>query len=591
MSFSFKNPINSQSYYRKKYNKIKKTKIGNVPISIKDSQMSNIIGFDNKIKGNIISLSYFNSKLKNNKGKNNFNEQSKSEIQKNHSSFLLENKKQNNHSINKNKQITYNKSYNLSKSNQNSLIINLNNDNSKFKKETKSNLLREVLQKYSNISYKSRVKNNVSNKKIINHAKNNSLKNNKVDNLLQKRQKRNLSTINLFNNKSYTSNINKRRKNSVIKIEQNNCLGNNFLKYNSTYINKDITGKKENNKKTFANRIKAKTRNKNEKIKLIILSRNNRSFNNIKTLNLSKLKNRELDNKTSFMNKSNSEIREFKSKTIRLKIYDTTLKNNYLITPKNIRKDSNLVSKEKKKNVKKYYQYYKKKEVLKKKPILILNTNLYINGDNVSKENINNNILIQKNNTSINLKNKSIRKVKHSINIIDIFRIKKPNQKIIKAKKINSCINNIPKNTNVNINKSINYSKAALNTKQNNTRELKNNKIQNILFKENNLYNICSDDNFDNLYSVIRKIKFNSNKSDNIFTINSQIYKNYSKQFNSLFNNFYSKQITNAMKKYHGKSNAKIFTESTGMKTDSYSKNKCLHNIDNNHQIREFKLD
>ena len=130
-----------------------------------------------------------------------------------------------------------------------------------------------------------------------------------------------------------------------------------------------------------------------------------------------------------------------------------------------------------------------------------------------------------------------------------------------------------------------------MNTKQNKIRKIKNNKIQNKLFKENNLSNFCSDDNFDNLYSIIRRIKFNSNKSDNIFTINSQLYKNYSKKFNLLFNNFYSKQITNAMKKYHGKSNAKICTESTGMKTDSYSKNKCLHNIDNNHQIREFKLD
>ena len=47
MSFSSKNPINSPNYYTKKYLKSKKIKLNEVPISVKNSQMSNIPLFIN----------------------------------------------------------------------------------------------------------------------------------------------------------------------------------------------------------------------------------------------------------------------------------------------------------------------------------------------------------------------------------------------------------------------------------------------------------------------------------------------------------------------------------------------------------------
>ena len=599
MSFSNKSPINSQNYYTKKYQKSKKIKLKEGPISVKASQMSNMIGFDNKVKGNIISLSYFNSKLKNYKAKKNVDDKLKSENHTNYYSLLLENKINNSNSENKSKIISYNNSCYYLKSSQNPLIININNNNSRAKNERNKNLLSEVLQKYSNFTYKAGNKNS-KNKNIPIRKKNNSLTNIKANNFSHTKKNSVLSTENIFNNSSSVSYIKKRKKNTVIKIDQNNNSRNISLKTNYSYLNTNITGKEEKNQKSYVDRVKMKIRNKNENIKLILLSRNNQHSNNNKILKRINKQKNELNlkyNKTSFFNNSISEIRK-NSKTNILNIGNTKMKTKYIITPKNFKKDSEINTKEDEKIENKYIQYYKKKQAFKRKPIYNFHIKQISNINNCSKENINN-IIIQKNNTTINNNKNFLNKKnsKNSINIIDIFRLKKPSSKIIKKNKSKVCFNVLYKNHNINsnLNNQKDIPKKRINRKSPNLKEIKDNKIQNKLFNENNLLNSSFDDNFDDLYSIIKKLKFSSNpnKSESIFSLENQEYKNYTKKFNSLYNNFYSKCLikTKQRNKKLKRSNSKNFTESTKMKTTSHSKKKSTINIGKIHRISEFKLD
>ena len=178
MSFSSKNPINSPNYYTKKYLKSKKIKLNEGPISVKNSQISNIIGFNNKVKGNMIRVSYFNSKLKNNRVKKNVNDKSKNENQSNYYSLFLENNQNNNNTCkNKFQKISYNNSSYYLKYYQNPLIININNNNSKINNKKNINLLSEVLQKYSNFSHKTTSKKIRINTNFSSNKRNNSLKN------------------------------------------------------------------------------------------------------------------------------------------------------------------------------------------------------------------------------------------------------------------------------------------------------------------------------------------------------------------------------------------------------------------------------
>ena len=603
MSFSSKNPINSPNYYTKKYLQSKKIKLNEGPNSVKASQMSNIIGFDNKVKGNMIRVSYFNSKLKNNKVKKNVNDKSKNENESNYYSLFLENTQNNISSCkNKYKKISYNNSCYYLKSSQNPLIININNNNSKIKNKKNINLLSEVLQKYSNFSRKPTNKKIRINTNFSNNKRNNSLTNFKSNILTHMKQKRVLSTENLFNNSPSTSNIKRlnRNRNSVLKINQTNNYKNISLKSNNSYINTNITGREEKNKSSYVDRIKRNIKNKNENIRLILLSRNNQNINNVKLLNRINRQKCELSlkyNQTSFFNNSTSEITKKNSKFKFLNIGAIPKKNQYIITPKNIKKESDFNIKRKNKIKKKYFQNYNKKQFLKQKSFYDFGTNQI---NNNSKENINNNIIIQKNNTSINLANKIIlskKPDKNYLNIADIIRIKKTNSKIMRKKKSNINIKNYfsNKNNDVNLNKKKDISKKRINNKSNNLNEVKNNKIQNKLFNENNLLNSSFDDNFDDLFSIVKKLKFNTNilNTENIFSIENQEYKNYSKKFNSLYNKFYAKYITKKKPKNKNlrKSNSKIFTESTKMKTNSHSKKVSIKNIDMYHKISEFKLD
>ena len=160
MSFSIKNPLNLNQCYTKKNRQTKKIKIIEGPISVKAAQISNIIDFDNIVGGNIISKSYFNSKVynKNKIKKHNSKDKLNNENHSNYYSLFLEKRKNNEKKIKNNKKINSNNSCYYSKISLNPLI-NIINNNSKIYNKRNKNFLNEILQKYSNYSYKSKMRN------------------------------------------------------------------------------------------------------------------------------------------------------------------------------------------------------------------------------------------------------------------------------------------------------------------------------------------------------------------------------------------------------------------------------------------------
>ena len=559
MSFSINNPLNLNNYYSKKNLQSKRIKL---PISVKGSQLSNIIDYDKKVGGNIISISYFNSRKynKNKTRKNNSKDKVINENQSNYYSLFLENSKNNNiNNNNKNakfRNISSSNSCYYSKISLNPLIINSNNNNSKINNKGK-NLLSEILIKYSKYSHKPKMKSWNKNNLILNtnNSKNISLKNFKSSkNISYIKQKPILSMENIFQNISSTSNIKKKQKNSVLKIN---------ISANSS----------EKNEKIDFNIINNKTRNKKEKNKSTLFSPNNTITHNIKKIVISKYKKNELKrmhNRTSFFNFSISEIRKRINKSNILNFEDIKIQNKYMITPKN----SQFALNDKNKIEHDYYEKNKKREIIKLKPIY-----------NNSKQNILNKIVTKKikNNNTLYKRHKN-----DSINIIDIFQKKKPKSRkaISKRKKPNISLNKTNSKNNL---------KLPLTITDNNLNSIKDNKIENKLFKENNLINKYTDDNFDYLFSVVKKLKFNfRNNEKNVFDNENSEYKNYIKKFNFQYNNYFAKYKSNIKirnkSKYIRKSNSKFFTESTKMKTSSHSKKISYISINTNPRISEFRI-
>ena len=559
MSFSINNPLNLNNYYTKKNLQSKRIKL---PISVKGSQLSNIIDYDKKVGGNIISISYFNSRKynKNKTRKNNSKDKVINENQSNYYSLFLENSKNNNiNNNNKNAKFRNISSSNFcyySKISLNPLIINSNNNNSKINNKGK-NLLSEILIKYSKYSHKPKMKSWNKNNLILNtnNSKNISLKNFKSSkNISYIKQKPILSMENIFQNISSTSNIKKKQKNSVLKIN---------ISANSS----------EKNEKIDFNIINNKTRNKKEKNKSTLFSPNNTITHNIKKIVISKYKKNELKrmhNRTSFFNFSISEIRKRINKSNILNFEDIKIQNKYMITPKN----SQFALNDKNKIEHDYYKKNKKREIIKLKPIY-----------NNSKQNILNKIVTKKikNNNTLYKRHKN-----DSINIIDIFQKKKPKSRkaISKRKKPNISLNKTNSKNNL---------KLPLTITDNNLNSIKDNKIENKLFKENNLINKYTDDNFDYLFSVVKKLKFNfRNNEKNVFENENSEYKNYIKKFNFQYNNYFAKYKSNIKirnkSKYIRKSNSKFFTESTKMKTSSHSKKISYISINTNPRISEFRI-
>ena len=559
MSFSINNPLNLNNYYTKKNLQSKRIKL---PISVKGSQLSNIIDYDKKVGGNIISISYFNSRKynKNKTRKNNSKDKVINENQSNYYSLFLENSKNNNiNNNNKNakfRNISSSNSCYYSKISLNPLIINSNNNNSKINNKGK-NLLSEILIKYSKYSHKPKMKSWNKNNLILNtnNSKNISLKNFKSSkNISYIKQKPILSMENIFQNISSTSNIKKKQKNSVLKIN---------ISANSS----------EKNEKIDFNIINNKTRNKKEKNKSTLFSPNNTITHNIKKIVISKYKKNELKrmhNRTSFFNFSISEIRKRINKSNILNFEDIKIQNKYMITPKN----SQFALNDKNKIEHDYYEKNKKREIIKLKPIY-----------NNSKQNILNKIVTKKikNNNTLYKRHKN-----DSINIINIFKKKKPKSRkaISKRKKPNISLNKTNSKNNL---------KLPLTITDNNLNSIKDNKIENKLFKENNLINKYTDDNFDYLFSVVKKLKFNfRNNEKNVFDNENSEYKNYIKKFNFQYNNYFAKYKSNIKirnkSKYIRKSNSKFFTESTKMKTSSHSKKISYISINTNPRISEFRI-
>ena len=559
MSFSINNPLNLNNYYTKKNLQSKRIKL---PISVKGSQLSNIIDYDKKVGGNIISISYFNSRKynKNKTRKNNSKDKVINENQSNYYSLFLENSKNNNiNNNNKNakfRNISSSNSCYYSKISLNPLIINSNNNNSKINNKGK-NLLSEILIKYSKYSHKPKMKSWNKNNLILNtnNSKNISLKNFKSSkNISYIKQKPILSMENIFQNISSTSNIKKKQKNSVLKIN---------ISANSS----------EKNEKIDFNIINNKTRNKKEKNKSTLFSPNNTITHNIKKIVISKYKKNELKrmhNRTSFFNFSISEIRKRINKSNILNFEDIKIQNKYMITPKN----SQFALNDKNKIEHDYYEKNKKREIIKLKPIY-----------NNSKQNFLNKIVTKKikNNNTLYKRHKN-----DSINIIDIFQKKKPKSRkaISKRKKPNISLNKTNSKNNL---------KLPLTITDNNLNSIKDNKIENKLFKENNLINKYTDDNFDYLFSVVKKLKFNfRNNEKNVFDNENSEYKNYIKKFNFQYNNYFAKYKSNIKirnkSKYIRKSNSKFFTESTKMKTSSHSKKISYISINTNPRISEFRI-
>ena len=559
MSFSINNPLNLNNYYTKKNLQSKRIKL---PISVKGSQLSNIIDYDKKVGGNIISISYFNSRKynKNKTRKNNSKDKVINENQSNYYSLFLENSKNNN--INNNntnakiRNISSSNSCYYSKISLNPLKINSNNNNSKINNKGK-NLLSEILIKYSKYSHKPKMKSWNKNNLILNtnNSKNISLKNFKSSkNISYIKQKPILSMENIFQNISSNSNIKKKQKNSVLKIN---------ISANSS----------EKNEKIDFNIINNKTRNKKEKNKSTLFSPNNTITHNIKKIVISKYKKNELKrmhNRTSFFNFSISEIRKRINKSNILNFEDIKIQNKYMITPKN----SQFALNDKNKIEHDYYEKNKKREIIKLKPIY-----------NNSKQNILNKIVTKKikNNNTLYKRHKN-----DSINIIDIFQKKKPKSRkaISKRKKPNISLNKTNSKNNL---------KLPLTITDNNLNSIKDNKIENKLFKENNLINKYTDDNFDYLFSVVKKLKFNfRNNEKNVFDNENSEYKNYIKKFNFQYNNYFAKYKSNIKirnkSKYIRKSNSKFFTESTKMKTSSHSKKISYISINTNPRISEFRI-
>ncbi len=564
MSFSIKNPLNLNQNYTKKNRESKKIKIIEGPISVKAAQLSNIIDFDNVVGGNIISTSYLNSKIynKNKKRKHNSKDKLNNEKHSNYYSLFIEKRKINKKNTINNKKLTSNKSCYYSKISLNPLINSINN-NSKISNKRNKNFLNEILQKYSNYSYKSKMRKKIKEniESNTNETKNNSLikKFKSPNNLSNINHKPILNIENLFPNISSTSNIKKKHINSVLKI-------------NNSRIIKEK--EENNNKKNDLNIIKTKKsikRNKKENTKSTLFSRNKTISINVKNIIISKHKKSELNlrqNKTSYFNFSSSNIRKMINKSNILNFENSNLQNKYMITPKN----SQFVSKDKNKIENNYFKKIQKREIFKQKSIY-----------NNSNQNVLNKIILK------NIKNKTNLYKRHknnSINIIDIIQTKKSlsRKKILKRKK-----------SYINLNKenSKNNNKLPLTLSNNNLKLIQDNKIENKLFKENNLINIAIDDNFDDLYSVVKKLKFTSKKKEiNIFNNENSEYKNYIKKFTFLYNNYFAKynSIIKSKNLYIKKLNSKFHTESTKMKTSSLSKNYSYNYINNNPKISEFKL-
>ena len=121
---------------------------------------------------------------------------------------------------------------------------------------------------------------------------------------------------------------------------------------------------------------------------------------------------------------------------------------------------------------------------------------------------------------------------------------------------------------------------------------IKKNIIENNLFSEKNLIDInnIEDDKFDDLYSIIKRLPFNSILLNNegTFSLENKQYQKYSKIFNILYDKYYVKNLSTVKKINKSSKRNKNYSASTKMDTTSYKKNNYIQ--ENNDKVKEFKL-
>ena len=422
-------------------------------------------------------------------------------------------------------------------------ISNKIKDKNKFRIHTRNNTTSYNGKNINDFFYgKKLIYNNIDNKKNCNQTK--ILSNAILDNF-KKKNKFAISPkikydTNIINNKDFSHLIN---YNSI----SNNINSLKNIIYKNNYNSNDNV---KSHKKRLIKEIPAPKINKNKK-KVFHQNENSNNVNYIKEISIKKISKKKIKGTRN---------------SVKIKKNKTTIKLNEEKNSINLKKDN-------------------------------------YDRDDLENENIN---IIKDYNNKISiveiLKKDKIndRKKTFASKKIKSIRIEKKNSKTKnnKKKKYIKDINNINSNNlnsnNKIVNNNINYmydnNRKIINNK---IHEIMQNKIENKLFDESNLMKISSDneDNFDDLYSIIKQINFNSVllNNDGIFSENNKEYKNYIKIFD---NNYYkkTKQFNTNYFKYTQKMNSKYCTEST--KVNSTSSKKISFLKDNNEKyIHEFKLE
>ena len=490
--------------------------------------------------------------------------------------------------------------------------INLNNKNN-------NNIIKNSC--FLSYSEQNKKRNDKIKRKIINSSylinnlssfnQNNVFNKTKLNDINRMHSRNNTTSSNTKIIKDF-SNINKvinkdEKKLHFYKNNSTSIIKNNFNK-NSILNNLNIENIKLKNNYVISPKIKYGTH---------ILSNDyshSINYNSISD-NINTLKNIIFKNNNNY--NSNDNLKNYKKKLIKEIPAPKIYKNNNLAINKNnsnsiknikIKKIINNKTKEIK-SIKNSKQIKKKKSIIhqnKEKELININYKDNYDRDDLCYENNNkdgykNKIsiveILKKNkdfkniNVNKNKKNKSfIGKRIKSIKVEKKSLNESKNSKLINYNNMNSN-KNISNNNNKKIN---NYYNINLNTNVKNKEEIINNKIDNTLFDKENLIDLSSDndDKFDDLYSIIKKINFNSvllNK-EGIFSIGNKEYNNYKKKFDIIFKkNIKRKNIKYSIKKSE-KMNSKDFTESTKMNTSS-SKKAFFHKIKNDNFIKEFRLD
>ena len=498
--------------------------------------------------------------------------------------------------------------------------INKNNNNNIYLSYSEKEKNKQKIKDKTNNS--SHLIKNISNVDLINNNKYDNIK----DNFVYKMHKRNKSTscnTKIFNNLLNNKKNKKANKKHDLRLSDNQ----NFSLINKKYLNRtniltnlNIECINLNNKKVISPKVKFCTNiiQRNNNIDIFFHEKNyssiSQNINNLKNI-LSKNNN---NNYNIHDNKDNNKKHVIKN----IPIPKSNKNNNNKTNKEN--KNEKEKKNEKKRESKKYTNHSNDiKDIKVKKVSKNKKANTFIKSKSKSnknklknKEKEENSAIINKNNYDRDDFFENERKIKNDIiknkiSIIDILKRDNNNKSIgkkikpikfdnnkNKIKKFKHYIYNKSKDKKNNTKTQTNYNdcdiKINIKTIKKNSKkeEIIKNNIENMLFAKNNLITISKDniDPFDDLYSIIKKINFNSISLTDIGIFNdaNKEYKNYFKLFNNSYN--FRKRNTKNILISKEKKYTKNLTESTKMNSTSSKKAIYLNNKKYNN-IREFTLD